>query len=224
MRLDQLPWTEVAPVAATRLLAVPVGSTEQHGPHLPLSTDSDLAVALCDRLAAARDDVLVAPPVAYGAAGEHAAFPGTLSIGTEVTTAVLVEIARSADAFAGVLFVSAHGGNRAAVSAACHRLVAESRRVRAWAPPVPPGGDAHAGRTETSAMLAVRPQAVHAALAAAGCREPLASLLPRLRAGGVASVSANGVLGDPDGAGPEEGERLLGAWTAALADFVGGWP
>ena len=69
--------------AAGALLAVPVAATEQHGPHLPLSTDTDLAVALCARLAAARPGVLAAPPLAYGASGEHEDFPGTLSIGRQ---------------------------------------------------------------------------------------------------------------------------------------------
>ncbi len=64
-RLADLSWPEIGQrAAAGAVLAVPVGSTEQHGPHLPLSTDTDIAVALCDRLAAARPDVLVAPPVA----------------------------------------------------------------------------------------------------------------------------------------------------------------
>ena len=59
------------------------GSTEQHGPHLPLSTDTDIALALADALAARRPDVVVAPALPYGASGEHAGFPGTLSIGHE---------------------------------------------------------------------------------------------------------------------------------------------
>ena len=65
------------------LLAVPVAATEQHGPHLPLSTDTDLAVALCARLAAARPEVVVAPPLAYGSSGEHEGFAGTISIGQQ---------------------------------------------------------------------------------------------------------------------------------------------
>ena len=82
VRLADLSWPEIGQrAAAGAVLAVPVGSTEQHGPHLPLSTDTDIAVALCDRLAAARPDVLAAPPVGYGSSGEHAGFPGTLSIG-----------------------------------------------------------------------------------------------------------------------------------------------
>src|ERR1035441_1883006 len=66
-RLADLAWPDVAERAqAGALLAVPLGSTEQHGPHLPLSTDTDIAVALCERLAAARGDVLIAPPLGYG--------------------------------------------------------------------------------------------------------------------------------------------------------------
>ncbi len=97
MRLADLSWPEIGQrAAAGAVLAVPVGSTEQHGPHLPLSTDTDIAVALCDRLAAARPDVLVAPPVGYGASGEHAGFPGTLSIGLGALELLLIELGRSA--------------------------------------------------------------------------------------------------------------------------------
>jgi creatinine amidohydrolase len=226
VRLDQLTWTAVAERAATSLLAVPVGSTEQHGPHLPLSTDTDIARGLCLRLAALRADVLVAPAVSYGSAGEHAGFPGTLSIGAGATEELLVELGRSADAFGGVLFVSAHGGNAGAVTGAVRRLVSESRRVRAWSPPLWPGAaenDAHAGRVETSVIMALHPERV-GAMAAAGSRSPLVSLMPALRAGGVRAVSPNGVLGDPAGASPAEGEEILSYWTESLAGRVDEWP
>lgn len=226
MRLEDLRWTDVAERAASSLLAVPVGSTEQHGPHLPLATDTVIAVALCQRLAVRRDDVLVAPPVAYGAAGEHAAFPGTLSIGSEATERLLVELGRSADAFGGVLFVSAHGGNAAAVSAAVRRLRSESRRVRAWAPKPVAGvrGDWHAGFVETSVVLAVAPALVVSEAAQAGSRAALASILPEMEKHGVGSVSPNGVLGDPAGASAGAGQSILDEWTADLVAVVDGWP
>ncbi|MER6899930.1 creatininase family protein, partial [Amycolatopsis sp. NPDC000740] len=67
MRLADLSSPDVAELAASgAILAVPLGATEQHGPHLPLSTDTDIATALCDRLAEERPDVLVAPAVPYG--------------------------------------------------------------------------------------------------------------------------------------------------------------
>lgn len=227
MRLDRLRWPDVSARASSSLLAVPVGSTEQHGPHLPLSTDTDIAMTLCDRLAGARPDVLVAPAVAYGSAGEHAGFAGTLSIGAEATEAVLVELGRSADAFGGLLFVSTHGGNAGPVAAAVALLAAESRRVRAWSPPAAEAGgaaDAHAGFTETSVLLALQPSLVDTGAAEPGCTEPLGMLMPALRAGGVRAVSPNGVLGDPGGASPAAGEAILDRWTASLVAAVEGWP
>jgi creatinine amidohydrolase len=204
------------------ILVVPLGSTEQHGPHLPLGTDSDVAAALADRLAGARPDVLVAPLLPYGSAGEHAAFPGTLSIGATALELVLVELVRSADAFAGVVFVSGHGGNAGPLAAAVATLRAEGRRVLGWTPRIP-GGDAHAGRTETSLLLALAPETVRLDAAEAGDVRPLPAVMAELRRGGVAAVSPNGVLGDPGGATAEEGERLLDALATDLIVNVEGW-
>lgn len=81
--LADATWPEAERRAAGAVLAVPVGSTEQHGPHLPLSTDTDIAVALVERLARRRRGVVAAPALAYGSSGEHAGFAGTLSIGRE---------------------------------------------------------------------------------------------------------------------------------------------
>ena len=83
------------------MLLVPLGSTEQHGPHLPLDTDTRIAVARCAgrvgrRRCRPRLAVLVAPAVAYGASGEHEGFAGTLSIGQEALESVVVELGRSA--------------------------------------------------------------------------------------------------------------------------------
>ncbi len=212
-------WPEVA-AASPLVLAVPLGSVEQHGPHLPLDTDTRVATAVAAGLAAARTDVVVAPALAYGASGEHAGFPGTLSIGTEALTTVLVELGRSADAFAGVVLVNGHGGNHDAVRAAVATLTDEGRRVLAWAPRVP-DGDAHAGRTETSLLLALDPGAVHRDRAEAGSTAPLATVMADLRAGGVAAVAPNGVLGDPTGANAAEGEALLARLVADLVASVG---
>jgi mycofactocin system creatininase family protein len=207
---------------AGALLAVPVGATEQHGPHLPLSTDTDLAVALCAGLAAARPGVLAAPPVAYGASGEHQDFPGTLSIGSEAVELLLVELCRSATrTFSRVLLVSTHGGNAEAARRAERRLRTESRDVLAW---LPSGeGDAHAGRAETSLELALAPDRVRPGRAAAGNTRPLTELMPQLRRSGVRAVSPNGVLGDPAGASAAEGAALLGRLLAGLLAAVDAW-
>ena len=208
--------------AGGALLAVPVGATEQHGPHLPLSTDTDLAVALCARLAAGRPRVLAAPPLAYGASGEHQDFPGTLSIGAEAMELLLIELCRSATrTFSRVLLVSTHGGNAGPVRRAERRLRAESRDILAWLPAW--AGDAHAGRAETSLELALAPDRVRPGRAEAGNTRPLTELMPELRRSGVRAVSPNGVLGDPAGASAAEGAALLGRLTADLLATVDAW-
>ena len=98
------------------LLLVPVGSVEQHGPHLPLDTDTVIATAVSERVAErlAEQDVpaWVAPPLSYGSSGEHQHFAGTISIGNPVLHQVVVELVRSARTWAGkVVLVNAHGGN-----------------------------------------------------------------------------------------------------------------
>lgn len=220
--LRDLAWPAAAERAASSLLVVPVGSTEQHGPHLPLTTDTDVAVALAAGLAAARPDVMLAPALPYGSSGEHAGFPGTVSIGAAAVELVVVELVRSADAFAGVVVVSGHGGNHDALGHARVTAIAEGRRLLVWAPSLD-GGDAHAGRTETSLMLHLRPGSVDEEAAVAGTTTDLDALLPELRAHGVAAVSPSGVLGDPAGASAAEGEALLARLTRDLVDAVAAW-
>src|ERR1700677_1718963 len=110
IELADATWPEIASTKGICLLALPVGSLEQHGPHLPFDTDSRIATALAHRLAATRSDVVVAPTVPYGASGEHAAFGGTLLVDHDVLAGFLVELVRSArGAFKGVVVVSGHG-------------------------------------------------------------------------------------------------------------------
>ena len=204
------------------MLLVPVGSCEQHGRHLPLDTDTRIAVAVADAAAARLPGSAVGPAVTIGASGEHAGFPGTLSIGLDVLTALVVELGRSADWARGLVLVNGHGGNATALRAAADLLTAEGRRILVWSAKVP-GGDAHAGRTETSLMLALAPGLVDLASAEAGRPEPIAALLPTLRTQGVAAVSPNGVLGDPAGASAEEGARTLRALADSMVAAVEGW-
>jgi mycofactocin system creatininase family protein len=222
--LADLAWPAVAAGlgSGARWLALPIGSTEQHGPHLPLDTDTTVARHLARALAERQPEFLVAPAVAYGASGEHAGFPGTLSIGRAGLELVVVELIRSADAFAGAVVVNGHGGNTGALRAAATLLTSEGRRVLIWSPTLA-GSDAHAGRTETSIMLALDPAVVHMDRAEAGNNASLSRLLPQLRESGLRSVSANGVLGDPTGASAAEGWQLLATMVDDLAERVRAW-
>jgi mycofactocin system creatininase family protein len=234
MRLGDATWNEVDRAAelgrhspdGTRspLVVIPVGSTEQHGPHLPLATDTLIAEEIAGRSVHRTEGLMIGPTISVSASGEHAGFPGTLSIGEATTTAVVVELVRSADWAAGVVLVNGHGGNHAAITAAVDTLVAEGRSVLAWWPSWPrrmDGGpaDLHAGRIETSMMLAIDPGLVRLELAVAGAD----ATMDELRTHGVMAVSPNGVLGDPDGASGREGERFITAFVEDLVHQIERW-
>jgi creatinine amidohydrolase len=216
--LGALAYPDLA-AAAPAVLLVPVGSCEQHGPHLPLDTDTRIGVAVAREVVRRRPGLLLGPPFAYGASGEHAGFPGTVSLGTEALAQALVELGRSlGPEFAGLVLLSWHGGNAVALGAAAATLNREGRRALAVFPRAP--GDAHAGYTETSLMLALQPELVRPERAVPGDTSPLAELMPRLREAGVGAVSPTGVLGDPAGASAEEGKKLLATLVAdALAQI-----
>src|ERR1700723_2090973 len=114
-------------------VAIPVGSVEQHGPHLPLDTDTRIATAVArsvaDRLADWNEsNWALAPAIGYGASGEHEGFPGTVSIGTSALRLLLVEFGRSASQWASrLVFVNGHGGNVEALAAAVALLRYEGR-------------------------------------------------------------------------------------------------
>jgi mycofactocin system creatininase family protein len=223
-------WSDLGGRSAA--VIVPVGSTEQHGPHLPLDTDTRIATAVARgmlaRLAGApgRNDGpqwLVAPAIGYGASGEHQSFPGTVSIGTEALATLLVEYGRSASCWSPrLLFVNGHGGNVAALKRAVGLLRSEGREI-AWCACTVSGADAHAGHTETSLILHISPADVRTERWCAGNGAPLPDLLPSMRSEGVAAVSGVGVLGDPTTATAADGERILAEMVDRCVGWVARW-
>jgi mycofactocin system creatininase family protein len=209
-------------------LIIPVGSTEQHGPHLPLDTDTRIAAAVVRGVAERLDEAgesgwLLAPAIGYGASGEHEGFPGTVSIGTSALQFLLVEFGRSALQWASrLVFVNGHGGNVDALSAACALLRHEGRDV-AWCSCGVPDGDAHAGHTETSVLLHLSPHDVWSVARRPGNTAPLAELMPRMRRGGVAAVSELGVLGDPTTATAEAGAAIFAEMVDGCAGRIMRW-
>lgn len=210
------------------MLIIPVGSTEQHGPYLPLDTDTRIATAVAREVLEQLDDGsagawMVAPAVPYGASGEHEGFPGTVSIGTAALQSLLVEYGRSASSWASrLVYVNGHGGNVEALAAAVALLRQEGRDV-GWVPCIAAGADAHAGHTETSVLLHISPGDVWTDDLSAGNTAPLAELMPAMRSGGIAAVSEVGVLGDPTTATAAEGERIFAEMVNGCGGRIRRW-
>ncbi len=209
-------------------LVVPVGSTEQHGPHLPLDTDTRIATAVANALsvrlrAGNESDWMLAPAIGYGASGEHEGFAGTVSIGTSVLADLLVEFARSACQWANrLVFVNGHGGNVEALRRAAALVRSEGRDV-GWSACSVSNADPHAGHTETSILLHISPDVVSDEQRVPGNRAPLSELMPHMLRGGVAAVSSLGVLGDPTTASADEGGRIFAEMVDACLERVIRW-
>jgi creatinine amidohydrolase len=236
-RLDRLTWVELERllVAAPRTAVVALGSTEQHGPHLPLATDTLIAEALAERFCARIEEALQCPVMSLGCAPEHAAFSGTLDLGAATLRATLLAFVRSLrqHGFARAFVFSAHGGNCSVLAEALPALreAATPMQVTAFtdlaaltavlhetaaASSIRPGAAGHhAGEIETSILLALRPSAVRTGALAAGYVDATADA-QSLFYPSVRNTTPSGTIGDPRGATSARGERYLEAWVELL--------
>ena len=162
MNLGELAYPDV-PERAVHLL--PLGATEPHGPHAPLSTDTLISVGICERAAerlAGEIPVLVLPALPYGVTRYGAAFPGTVSISEETLRALVTEIAESVSP---LVLVNSHFEPEqvATLRSTGVPLLDLTRRTNAERLTDEfRSGSCHAGRYETSLVLADRPELVHA--------------------------------------------------------------
>ena len=174
--LSDLPWTEVAALDRARAVAIlPLGAIEAHGPHLPLGTDVIIAEAMAQTgaglLAARGLEPLILPPLAYTPAPFAAGFPGTLSLGPDTLTGAVRGIAASL-ARHGIRILALANAHfdpaqvralRAAAPGAAATVVFPDLTRRALAARLTPefrSGACHAGRYETSIVMAARPELV----------------------------------------------------------------
>ena len=168
-------------LSAGRVIAlVPIGSTEPHGPHLPLGTDALLSVEVCVRAAKALTEAgrrtLIAPPIAYGVTRYARDFRGAIGVSEATLTGLLLDVARGLldDGFAHVAFVNNHiePEHAQAITAAFEVLEAErgpfaisfpNQLTKRWGRTLTDEykrGDCHAGRYETSLVMSARPDLV----------------------------------------------------------------
>ncbi|MDQ1130228.1 creatininase family protein [Microbacterium sp. SORGH_AS_0888] len=224
LELAHAAWPDVAAHLRERpgVAILPFGALEQHGPHLPLSTDTLQADAVARRLAERLDAVLL-PAVAFGNTWSNEALPGTVSLGADTVAAVCGDLAASLErgGFAALVVVNGDFGNRLPLQTAAEAsavrggipvlvldypgLTEIGDRVKEtpWAAP----GLCHADEIETSMVLAIAPALVHRDRMVADYPELPADF--GLRQMALAPLSATGVFGDPRPATPEKGERII---------------
>lgn len=236
MSRDIIPdLTTTDPAASSAVAVLAVGAFEQHGPHLPLATDTLIACAITTAISQ-HHDVLRLPPVAFGCSHEHAAYPGTISISATTLAAILTDITQSLtfQGIRGLIVVNAHGGN-----AVLTNIVQQANQ-----PPTPirvglyPSredwtearaaaaitssnhDDMHAGELETSILLATHPDYLRDGWAdtdhTATDRRYLTTL-------GIDAYTTTGVIGYPSKATEAKGHAILdhlGRNAATLIDIL----
>jgi len=243
MNFADLTWPEVAALPPDTVAVLPLGSIEQHGPHLPLSTDfviaSEIAAAAVDAVTDA--PAVLLPALAYTKSDEHHAFPGSIWLSWDTLMATLVDIGRSlaASGITRVLFVNGHGGN-SALGQVANRELRRRFGLRTFfthpGVPVDQGGTGsapseygmgvHGGHGETSLMLHLRPDLVRMELA----RPNVPAALREFRHIGFGKpvsfgwtsddFGPDGHIGDPTGAIAEHGKRFFESAVPHLAEVI----
>jgi creatinine amidohydrolase len=237
-----------ARLSPSSVLVQPIAAIEQHGPHLPLSTDLIVATSTVDAVVAERGDELdlwVLPPLAYGKSNEHAWAAGTIWLSATTLLSVLGDLGRSVASLPTrrLAFVNGHGGNTQLLAVANRELRLEHGLLTFLLHPHAPvdsGGAAaadlavdtelgmgiHAGRDETSLILHLAPSLVDMS-AAVACVPSALAANAHVRFGGDVGfgwlsndLHPTGVIGDPTTATPERGKALFESMVANLGDAL----
>ncbi len=244
VRLDHMTSPQVAKAIEdgyhTVLLAV--GSTEQHGPHLPLGTDSLIGDTLMERIAERLGKTLVAPTIRVGASEHHMKFSGSMTLREEVLEEVIVDYCRSLarHGFRTIFVIPTHGGNKGTVIRVGERLERESLSARVVAQPdetayltamVEVGGKydrtpgevgGHAGHMETSLILADYPELVDMEKAARGKVDLGYDSEDKLHELGMHNLSPIGILGDATGSSAEAGRDYFECMLNTIIEQIRG--
>jgi creatinine amidohydrolase len=240
--LGELTWRDADELKQRRpIVLFPIGSTEAHGPHLPLATDSILSEELAARAAAALDGAgyttLVAPTLSYAMTHYASEFAGTISIGAETATALVADVCASliAQGLRRVCLVNSHlePAHVQSLREACTRVQAASgvavvfadQLERRWARTLTDEfkrGACHAGRYETSLVLAARPELVRDDIRQTLMVKPI-DLARAMREGkrtfGEAGAP-DAYFGDPAAASVEEGNEIYARLVTMIVETV----
>jgi creatinine amidohydrolase len=230
----QATWEEVRDKIASGAVAIMgFGALEQHGPHLPLATDTIIAGEVARRLAEAVDALLL-PAAPLGDAWNNEGFPGTLSLSPETVRAIVLDVGRGlkASGVRALIVVNGHFGNREPIARAARQLAqADSfpvlcldypglERIAAEICETKPAGAGfyHADEFETSLILALDPGSVR--MTRARAEYPIFPQTFGSEPIMLHTFCTSGVFGDPTPATAEKGRRLLSAVTAECLNVV----
>lgn len=238
IKLTEMTWKMVAEALANgfNTVIVSVGSIEQHGYHLPLSTDEHLGDCLALILAEKLGNALVAPTIRPGCSSHHLPFPGTISVRPETLIEYLKDVCTSLDhhGFDNIVLIPSHGGNFAPVQTAVQSIAGElganlialadlnalitslKEAIKETGQPESSAGG-HAGSGETSFMLYYKPELVYQEYMKPGYIGPLTGKYVRE---GFDSVTPTGVLGDPTKASSEAGEIAIEKITDYMVEMI----
>jgi creatinine amidohydrolase len=219
---------------------VPLGALEQHGPHLPMGTDSAIAESLALNIAQRVDHLLVAPCLPVGCSEHHMSFAGTVSLSRDVVAGYIRSVATALlrHGFRYIYVASAHAGNIPAMKAAVGSLDDQMRprvvafvdwpgqrdRLHEWAEEslglAAEEVGSHAGHFETSIMLALAPESVDMQAAPKGFIGSADEATAVMATKGMTAVSEIGVVGDARGATAEAGRQYLEVLVASVVSFI----
>ncbi len=242
-RYNRLTWQEMnKAIAQNRVVILPTGSTEQHGPHLPLDVDSFLAESVSlEAGKRASDRVLVLPPISYGLNMHHIDFPGTIHIEPETFIAFCLNITKSVayHGFRKILIVNGHGSNSPLVDVVARKTVLATKSLcaavnyfafllEAFETVRETETIAHADELETSLYLHLAPERVRMDKAAAGQdvqgRHVSSDSTSAVRFNDYwGRWTRAGVHGDPTKATAEKGRLLFEAAVSGLIELVDEW-
>lgn len=234
LEVENLTWPETqSRLAENPITVLPIGATEQHGPHLPTGTDSFLAEEIARRVAMSLDALLL-PTIPLSYSWVWRDYPGTLSLKVETVEAIVKDVARSLSRFGAkvLIVINGHGANESALKYATRDLADEIEldilyfyypdllelAKQVTTSPLWEGKDVHACEIETSLLLAVRPDLCRMTLAP--CEYPPVPAHFRHSAFSMGALSNSGVFGDATAATPEKGRFILERTVARILESI----
>lgn len=240
IKLEDMSWVEVKEALENgfETIIVPIGSIEQHGPHLPLGTDTFIGEVLAVKIAEKLGKTIVAPVISIGCSQHHMGFPGTLTLKPETLMQIIRDVCSCLvkHGFKRIILLPTHGGNFAPVKTVIMELAIELKDIKIISPleleefirvtnsVIAEYGvsfreaGSHSGATETSVMLAIKSELVRMDRAIEGYTGDYT--ISQIYSHGVKAISETGVLGDPRKANEKAGKRILEELTEYYVEKI----